>query len=93
MLQHLQVSTSLGRKANKFSAKADSASVPNSSAFPLIPNPKLISDQELYMLRAPSSAVYNPETRLVTPLSATSSSQQIMVLNTVTVKKNPTKQK
>lgn len=44
MLQILQVSTSLGRKAKKFSAKADTASVPNTSAFPLIPNHKLISD-------------------------------------------------
>lgn len=45
MIQILQVSSSLGRKANKFSAKADRVFVPNSRAFPLIPNHKLISDK------------------------------------------------
>lgn len=43
------------------------------------------------MLRAPSSAVFNPEIRLGTPLSVASSSHQVMVVNTVTEEK-PTKQ-
>lgn len=44
MLQILQVSISLGTKANKFSAKVDNVSPLNPTASSLIPNHELVSE-------------------------------------------------
>lgn len=85
MLQILQVSTPQGTKANKFSVKADTVSQSNC----IFSDPKQWVNIWVTAVYAesPSSSVFNSKIRFVISLCVKFSSQQVMVVKTVTEKR------